>query len=304
MPRVIARIAGSRSSSRCRRGRRTSSGVHQHGGRVLRSDSRTQVDGTPRHYSEVRDDPRRPAHDRYRVRPRSCHIRDRKARCEGHGTAWAVGRAGSRGSSRPAHVVTDRDTPESLAEPVKELRAGRGRHVTSAWARTKKRTSSRAIWSSASRRCRRPGTTATLNAPAPRAPITTEIGLLVERPRATDHSVTDSAAITTMRCSPTPSAAGGGVGGGGRAPHGEHGGRCCPRRTARPDDLAVLELVVHAALAGAHKRGGKRALTPPAVLTNIRENHLDRHGSFEHHVETVILRQHGVGVDAGWPFAR
>lgn len=213
-------------------------------------------------------------------------------------------------AARGAHVlVTDRDTPESLAEPVKELAPlVEGGHVTLRLGTHEEADFIACDLVVASPAVPTPWNNRYLNAArAKGVPITTEIGLLVERlARDRTIGVTGSAGkSTTSAMLAHALRTGGGVGGGGRV-HlaGNIGGSLLPEvHRVGPDDLVVLELssfMLH--WLAAHNEAGSEPWTPHlAVLTNIRENHLDWHGSFEHYraSKLAILRQHGVGVDAG-----
>ncbi len=214
-------------------------------------------------------------------------------------------------AARGARVlVTDRDTPESLAEPVKELMPlVEGGHVT-----LRLGTHEEADFTSCDLVVASPAVPAPWNnrylnaARAKGVPITTEIGLLVERlARDRTIGVTGSAGkSTTSAMLAHALRAGGGIAGGARV-HlaGNIGGSLLPEvHRVAPDDLVVLELssfMLH--WLAAHAEPGREPWSPHvAVLTNIRENHLDWHGSFERYRASklaIFRHQRGPGVDAG-----
>lgn len=213
-------------------------------------------------------------------------------------------------AARGARVlVTDRDTPESLAEPVKELAPlVEGGQVT-----LRLGTHDEADFTGCDLVVASPAVPAPWNnrylsaARAKGVPITTEIGLLVERlPRDRTIGVTGSAGKSTTSAMLAHALRDGGTGASTRV-HlaGNIGGSLLPEvHRVGPDDLVVLELssfMLHW-LSG-HEQPGVEPWSPHvAVLTNIRPNHLDWHGSFEHYHASklaIFRHQRGAGVDAG-----
>jgi UDP-N-acetylmuramoylalanine--D-glutamate ligase len=125
-------------------------------------------------------------------------------------------------------------------------------------------------------------------------PVTTEIGLVVERlpARGRTIGITGSAGKSTTAAMTSHILLGLGEGMGRRVHFGGNiGGSLLPRLLEiGPDDFVVLEL----SSAMLHWLAWSPAV---AVITNITPNHIDWHGTFEHYARSKlnIVRHHGAG---------